>query len=339
MEPEKQHELSELSDEVDIILSYKDTISQEEIHNFVNKFSLLSEGDIRKKIQELTGDITYTQEFHDKVTEEKHEVEAAGNVESNVGIEKENLQAYNNNSEEIIKQEIFEDESTEQIPHGENAVFDSNNIPEVSFIKAEIKYGQLSLDWGWPNGINKAMLCYRMDRFPMGSKDSSALQILMERKNNAYTGDYIIDKVTEGNYYFCIYTLIENDGKMLFSEGQRRLVTNKLPEEIFYEIKMKRNILGKLKGAELILSTNRKEINLPGLVLVGRAGNMPLQKSDGESLIGTDYQTLKKDEIISFNIPIDNIGRNMYVKLFFLDDVNSKMYRIVSPAKEKLHFR
>lgn len=335
MEPEKQRELRELSDEVGIILSYKDTISREEVHNFVNKFSLLSEDDIRKKIQELTGDITYIQEVHDKVVKEGREVEKAGNIEG----EKENLQVYNNNSEEIIKKEIFEDRPTEQILYRENIVLDPSNIPEVPFVKAEVKYGQLSLEWGWPHGINKVLLCYRMDRFPSTPKDSSAMQILMERKNNVYTGDYIMDNAPEGNYYFSIYTLIEHEKKMVFSKAQRRLVVNKTPEEILYHIKTRRTIFGKLKTAELVLSTDKEEMNLPPLVLIGKLGNMPFQRSQGETLLVTDYETLTRNQPLAFQIPVHSIIKNMYVKLFFVEDINSKMYRIMSPAKEKLHFK
>ncbi|MBC2580435.1 hypothetical protein [Clostridium sp. DJ247] len=389
---EKQRELEELTDEVDIILSVKDNISQEEIHNFVNKFSLLSEYDIREKIEEITGDHVYTQEFINKVnedtsnitigikdsfknehinsetrddpksdnyedhliTEESKEEKDNKNNNYDQDIQKESdkireaakiehSQVHNSNfTEKVLEQAELEhesNESLEQIQNIEVITFDKDNIPEVSFVKAELKYGQLSLEWGWPAGINKILLCYRMDRFPVGSTDSCASQILIKRENGLEIGDYTVNKVIEGNYYFCIYTLVEYQGKILFSEGQRRLVVNKVPEEIFYEVKRKRNLLGKLKVLELTLSTSSKEINLPQLVLIGRIGNMPLQKSDGESLFSTDYQTLTKDKTISFNLPIENIGKNTYVKLFFLDDSNSKVYRIISPAKESLYFK
>lgn len=334
MEEKKQRELEELSDEVDIILSYKDTISTEEINNFVNKFSLLSEYEIREKIKELTGDSLYIQESDGKAIEEK-QYEDIKKIEVMESTE-EDLKPHNNASQDSEAKSMSENELFYNTPE---EVFDINNIPEVSFVRAEVKYGQLSLEWGWPRGINKVMLCYRMDKFSLSSKDSSAHHILIEREAGSSEGDYTMDRVVEGNYYFSIYTLVEHGKKMIFSQGQRRLVVNKIPEEIFYEIKIKRNILGKLKTAELVLSTDKKEINVPPLVLIGRAGNMPLQKSQGENLITTDYETLIKDESLSFTIPTDSIGRNMYVKLFFIEDVNSKMYRIISPAKDKLYFK
>lgn len=378
----KQRELEELTEEMEIILSVKDDISYEEICNLVNKFSLLSEYDIRKKIEELTGDHTYIQEFINKVNEETSNVptklqEKQNSLDMNSGasnasesnsyeedlvdeesdmdkdvtdsldleikkesdripetIDKEEIEVDNSNfSSEIAEKYEPQTENVEKI------IFDEDNIPEVSFVKAEIKYSQLSLEWGWPDGVDKVILCYRMDKFPVGPKDSSASQVSIKRENGLENGDYIIQKVIEGNYYFSIYTYVEQEGKMLFSNGQRRLVVNKAPSEVFYEIKIKKSLLGKLKAAELAFYTKTKEINLPQFVLVGRVGNMPLQKSDGEAVFTTDYQTITKDKGININLPIEKIGKNMYVKLFFLDDSNSKVYRIVSPAKEKLYFK
>ena len=345
---EKQQELEELSDEIEIILSVKDNISNEEIDNFTNKFHLLSENDIRTKIKEITGDSSYINEFNEDALEaanikEKDDnlsetviqeiTNECGRVEEEIKEEDENNKLdINFKSETIIENEL---------PHesGERITFTEENIPEVTFVKADNKYGQLSLEWGWPEGAEKALVSYRMDRFPTGATDSSASQVLINRENNVENGGYIIHKVIEGNYYFCVYIVAEYDQKTIFSEGTRRLVVNKKPSEIFYEIKHRKTILGKLKGVELILSTTDKEVNLPQLVLVCKHGNMPLQKSDGETIFQTDYQTISLDKQVVLELPVENISKNMYVKLFFLDDSNSKLYRIISPAKERLYFK
>lgn len=372
---EKERELKELTEEIEIILSVKEDISPVEISNLLNKFSLLSEYDIRKKIEGLTGDHTYIQEFIKKVNEETSNVPTKPHEnKSIIDLDNTGIPKLNENEEKLLDEEFKEgkseidyldsdikkesDKEAESIEkekikpsneidnHKESLVetsrkiiFDEENIPEVSFIKAEIKYGQLSFEWGWPEGIDNVLLCYRMDKYPVGTTDSSASQILISRKANLKTGVYTIQKVIEGNYYFAIYTFVEQEGRRLFSSGQKRLVVNKAPSEIFYEIKMKKSLFGKLKGAELALYTKGKEINLPQFVLIGRLANIPLQKSDGEEIFTTDYQTLSKNQGINIQLPIEKIEKNMYVKLFFLDDSNSKVYRIVSPAKEKLHMK
>jgi hypothetical protein len=375
---EKQQKLEELTDEVEIILSVKDDISEEEIENFVNKFPMISEYDIRKKIKEITGDDIYINSFIEEingetrnVTEKKqtkttdesitnetlktddhsYENEEREKIKKNTSNGADNVSSRNCGDRQLsdAKENLTIDKTNVNDKISENTkskykritqiIFDEENIPEVLFIKADIKYGQLSLEWGWPEGINKVLICYRMDKFPVSPRDTGASKVIIEREHSLEKGDYVISRVIEGNYYFGVYTLTEREGNDLFSHGQRRLVVNKSPLEIFYGIRSKRNLLGKLKSAEINISTTSKELNLPQLVLVAKYGNMPIQKSDGETLFTVDYQTLTKDKSVSFDLPAENIGKNMYVKLFFQDDSNSKIYRIISPAKEGLYFK
>jgi hypothetical protein len=362
MEVEKEQEIQELMEEIEIILSIKDDISKEEIENFQSKFSLLSEHDIRKKIWEITKNDMYITEL--KYKDENHNNEEIY-IEKKEKINQMNLEHEykkitneETKNEEIksddkdINVELEEDknhnyhietyDANENIPQQNkpiNEIIDETNIPEVSFVKAEIKYGQLSLEWGWNEKIDKVLICYRMDKFPTGPKDAAAFQLVVTKEDNSETGNYIINKVNEGNYYFSIYVISNCNEKNFFSKAQRRLVANKEPSEIFYEMKIKKNILGKVKNVEIVLSTDEKEINLPQLVLIGKFGNIPIQKSDGECILNIDYDVVTNDDLISFQVPIENLTKNMYVKLFFVDDSNSKLYRIISPSKENLHFK
>lgn len=340
MEDENKHQIEELMEELEIILSIKDDISKEEIENFCSKFCLLSEFDIRKKISEVTKNNIYIEKFEHKKEDEDQFVENEEKIKKiNLDYNDKEIKIDEKNSSNI---EILE----ERVPNNndisiikKDKIIDESNMPKIPFIKAEIKYDQLLLEWGWKDEVKKVLICYRMDKFPIGPKDSSASQIIVSREENSDVGNYAINKITEGNYYFCIYFMAVSNGKNIFSKGQKRLVSNKEPLEIFYEIKSKRNIFGKLKNVEIELSTNEKEINLPQLVLVGKLGNMPIQKSDGEIILNIDYEVLTKESILSFAIPVENLSKNMYVKLFFLDDSNSKLFRIISPSKENLHFK
>ncbi|KAJ53569.1 hypothetical protein BD780_001319 [Clostridium tetanomorphum] len=361
MNEEKQSQLAELIDELEIILSVKNDISTEEIDNFTKKFNLLSEYDIRNKICEITKDDSYinnidnTQEF--KLPDEPEYNEYVNNDRLDELNEYKNLK---DNSCEHIKDDdkvlhndykwnvnedfVSEDKkelnkTIEEVNSNKIYSFDEQNIPEVSFIRGETKYGQLSLEWGWPEEIDEVLICYRMDRFPTGPKDLSATQYEIKRCAHEKIGSYSISKVSEGDFYFCVYTKVNLNGKVCYSQGQKRLVVNKEPSEIFYEIKIKRSIFGKLKSSEIIVWTKEKEMNLPQLILVGKVGNMPLQKSDGEIILNIDYEVIKKDECINMELPNDIVRGNMYVKLFFLDDANSKLFRIVSPGKERLYFK
>ncbi|AKA68367.1 hypothetical protein [Clostridium scatologenes] len=358
----KEQELQELTEEIEIILSIKDDISKDEVENFKGKFLLLSEYDIRRKISEVTKNNIYLEEFEksnlNEEIEDNIEINNINDSEKNTMKQQENTsrdllvnneinidekikktEFENINGNEKLKEEIKCEEIIEKNKEKNIEIVDENNMPEISFVKAEVKYGQLSLEWAWNEKIDKVLICYRMDKFPTSPKDSAAFQVVVARENNMENGSYIINKVNEGNYYFAIYVMVNYNGKTLFSKAQRRLVVNKEPSEIFYEIKIKKNLFGKVKSAELLLSTDEKKLDLPQLVLIGKLGNMPIQKSDGESIINVDYDLVTSEDLISFDIPIGNLRKNMYVKLFFVDDSNSKLYRIVSPSKENLHFK
>ncbi|MBU5483724.1 hypothetical protein KQI86_05230 [Clostridium sp. MSJ-11] len=440
---EKQSQLIELIDELEIIFSVKDDISNEEIHNFIDKFNLLSEYDIRKRISEITGDDTYinnVEDTHIKNTEDMHinnredtHINNVKNIrinniddtqeftlpiglehdhdedfkkrefssyENNINEECSNVdkehssmneeccnvdegytsvdekysstneecssvdreysnvnEEYNNideedssvnqecvNAEEKEKEELHKDkeklhkaivEAVEEKKYS----FNENSIPEVLFIRGETKYGQLSIEWGWPDEIEEVLICHRMDKFPTGPRDLSSTQCEIKRCCEDKIGSYTINKASQGDFYFCVYTKVNLNGKIFYSQGQKRLVVNKEPSEIFYEIKIKKNIFGKLKSAQIVVWSKEKEVNLPQLTLVGKVGNMPLQKSDGESILNIDYEAITKDKSIDIELPDDKIRGNMYVKLFFHDDINSRLFRIVSPAKERLYFK
>lgn len=341
MGEEKQTQLEELMDELEIIFSVKDSISKEEIDNFIDKFNLLSEYDIRKKIAEITGEDTYISNL-----ENEKEVTLPSRLENDKNEEikeieydnsKDNINGECKNVGEIEKEDLHK--SVVEVVGGEKYSFNENTIPEVLFIRGETKYGQLSIEWGWPDEIKEVFICHRMDKFPTGPKDSSSTQCEVKRCGDDKVGSYTINKAGQGDFYFCVYTKVRLNGKVFYSQGQKRLVVNKEPLQIFYEIKIRRNIFGKLKSAQILVWSKEKEISLPQLTLIGKLGNMPLQKSDGESVINIDYEVLTKDKCIDIDLPSDKIRGNMYVKLFFQDDANSRLFRIVSPAKEELYFK
>lgn len=336
MDEKKQAQLQELFDELEIILSVKNDISREEINNFIQKFNLLSEHDIRLKISEVTGDNSYINNIED--TQEiilPNNLEYEHNHDIN-DVDNENKQC-NKVEHEEEKEDLIEPimESVQKKSYS----FSENNLPEVPFIRGEIKYGQLSLEWSWPEEIDEVLICYRMDMFPKGPRDLSSVQCEIKKQKNEKIGSYVISKVSQGDFYFCVYTKVNFGDKICYSQGQKRLVVNKEPSEIFYEIKIKRSIFGKLKSSEILLWTKEKEVNLPQLMVVGKVGNMPLQKSDGETILNIDCEVISKDKSVTMELPNDNIRGNMYVKLFFFDDANSKLFRIVSPAKERLYFK
>lgn len=385
MDLDKEKQMEELCEEIDIILSVKDYISDVEINNFLQTFNLISENELREKLTALTGnenyinnkksvnnyegedegsknklyvcndndvsneekildeekqeieEITYVDKSLNNTMDESHEEET---VEQALLKPKDRQEIDNNVIDKFNKEEIKEildvdDEETEEIVE----VVDIDNIEDLTVIRGECKYGQLSVEWDWPKNVKKVLVAYRFDRFPEGPKDNSSFKSIISREKSAKSGFFTVDKAEAGDYYFSVFVLIECDGKQFFSKGQRRLITNRKPADIYYKFKINRTLFGKMKAAQIILSTDELNVELPQTVLVAKKGNIPMFKSEGEVIYTIDYQTLNNGRELLINIPIDYIGNNLYVKLFFLDDSNNKIYRIVCPTKENLYIK
>ncbi len=341
----KHKEINDLKEEIEIILSIKDELSNEEISNFVDSFPSLTEKEIRGQIAGITGNNEYLIE---EVKIEEQFDEKQKNIQ-NESFEKPEITEF----EAINKQSEIKEEKVEQIiineiqesePENERqieTVEDLNAmLTDITAIVGEVKHNQLCLQWQWPEKVNKIRVVYRGDSFAKSAEDSSAVASVIKREKDESTGRFVIDRIPEGNYYFTIYVMAEMHGKVFYSEGKRRLMVNKKPIEIYYNLKIKRSILGKLKSAEIMFSMEgNEEIKLPAITVIGKRGNMPIQKSDGDDICTFNEVVINKNRPCGFEFPVEAIQNNMYIKLFVMNDKESRRYRIISPAREKLYFK
>lgn len=348
----KQKEIIDLKEEIEIILSIKDELSNEEINNFVDSFPSLTEKEIREKIAEVTDNNKYLIEEVNKEeqldekqinllneTFKEPEITAVETIDDVSEIRKEE-------AEQIIVNKIEENKIEENREKNEGQIETVEELDamlmDVTSIVGEVKHNQLRLQWQWPEKVNKIKVVYRGDSFAKSAEDLSAVFSVIKREKDEITGTFVIERISEGNFYFTIYAMAEMNGKAFYSEGKRRLIVNKKPIEIYYDLKIKRSLLGKLKSAEIIFSTEQKQeegIKLPAIMVIGKKGNMPIQKSDGDNMCIFNEVVITKNELSVFELPVESIQNNMYIKLFVVNDKESIRYRIISPAKEKLYFK
>ena len=345
----KNKEINDLKEEIEIILSIKDEISDEEINNFVDSFPSLTESEVREKIAEITDDDEYLiEEVNiEKQIDEKHKntqymdteiTETAEIAEVVIELETitEHSQIKKEQAEQIMMNKIEEcKEKSKPTAEALNSM-----LTDIAAIVGEVKHNQLLLQWKWPEKANMVKVVYRGDGFAKSAEDSSALSSVIKREKDETAGVFVMDKIVEGNYYFTIYVTAEINGQFFYSTGKRRLMVNRKPIEIYYDLKIKRSLLGKLKSAEIIFSMEEEgEIKLPAITAIGKRGNMPIQKSDGADICTFNEVVITKNKISTFDLPIEAIQTNMYIKLFVMNDKESNRYRIISPAREKLYFK
>ncbi|MGV8982494.1 hypothetical protein [Clostridium sp.] len=341
----KHKEINDLKEEIEIILSIKDEISDEEINNFVDSFPSLTESEVREKIAEITDDDEYLieevnieEQFDEKQRNTQNmslEIAEIAEVETII----EHSQIKKEQVEQITINKIEKSKDSEE--KSEQTVETLNTmLTDIAAIVGEVKHNKLSLQWQWPEKANRVKVVYRGDSFSKSANDSSAVANIIKREKDETTGVFVIDKIIEGNYYFTFYVMAEINGQFFYSAGKRRLIVNKKPIEIYYNLKIKRSLLGKLKSAEIIFSMEEEgEIKLPAITAIGKRGNMPIQKSDGDDMHIFNEVVITKNKRSVFDFPIEAIQNNMYIKLFVMNDKESTRYRIISPAREKLYFK
>lgn len=345
----KEKAISELEDEIDVVLSIKDEITQDEIDNFKESFPMLTEKEIREEISKLTQDEKYIEEYSEEVEDVKEYKIGAGEIRGNQ--EKANLEdtiridsnkiktAISKPDEDIKIKDVIEEDEVE-VEKKEEEYLEPGRTPEnIKVIRGEVKYNQLSIDWDWPYGVKSVLILYRNDKFPAKPNDSSAVKITVEKNYGETVGQFTIHKVKEENYYFCVFPIVKTGDDINYLEGKKRLIVSKEPSEVFYNLKVKKRLLGGIKAVSIIFRTSSKEINLVPTVLVAKKGNLPVFKSDGEEIYKFDYIKLSKDEFVEVEVPIDIIKKNTYVKLFLEDEGNSSLFRILPPGKKELYFK
>ncbi|MFL0252485.1 hypothetical protein ACJDT4_18905 [Clostridium neuense] len=343
----KEKVIEELKDEIDVVLSIKDEITEDEINNFKEEFPMLTETEIRKEISKLTQNEKYIEQNSEEIDDvkeykigKKRNSEDQENADLDDTIRIDSIKIKDAISNIKSEENLNEDIKPKEIKEPEVEYIEPGRLPEnIKVIRGEVKYNQLSIDWDWPYGVNRMLVLYRNDKFPTKADDSSAVKIIVDKSYGEAVGQFIIHKVKEENYYFCVFPVLEVNGEVTYLEGKKRLVVSKAPSEVFYRLKVKKSLFGSVKAVSVLFSTSAEEINMPPTVLVSKKASIPVLKSDGEEIYKFDYIKLSKDETAEVEVPVDLIRKNTYIKLFFDDERNGSMFRIIPPEKRELYFK
>ena len=221
----KEQAILDIKEEINVVLSIKDHISEEEIKNLTEGFKALNERDIRELLVNITGDSIYIENF-------KEENEIA-------------------KKEEVIEEKpLVKEKIIIKLPDTKPKA----NSENISVIREEVRYNQLCIEWDWPVLIEKVMVCYRNDKFPSKPEDKDSNKFIVEKRMEEKTGEFIINKLKEESYYFWVFPIINEATNIKYLQGKKRLVVNKAVEEINYEFKVKKSLFGVVKSVKIILN-------------------------------------------------------------------------------------
>ncbi len=211
----------------------------------------------------------------------------------------------------------------------------ATSLDEVSQLKGYINYGKLYLEWEWPTGAQKVLIMYNNQNFPAQPGDTNAVQKIFTRVEYLRNPGFVIRTVEPKDYYFTVFVTVGDGENVLYSPGQHYLVTNTTQKELYYEIHLVKNLMGKVKSGQLKLFSKEDHFKIPAAVLVKKNQNLPIRKTDGLPILEIGPLDIGRSPV-SIEIPAKEIGKGVYARLFFRDDDQHKKYRIMMPPKEKL---
>jgi hypothetical protein len=209
------------------------------------------------------------------------------------------------------------------------------SIDTVSHLKGEINSGRLFLEWQWPAAAQKVTVLYNNRRYPASPEDPDSVKKVFTRADYLKNASYTIRTVEPVDYYFTVYVMAGEGEKLLYSEGSQCMVNNSGLVELYYEILLTKNFLGKVKAAELKLYSKDKTFKIPAAQLVKKQHNLPLRKSDGIPIL--DIQPMMiNTSARTIDIPTEEIRKGTFARLFFKEEEQHRSFRVMSPAKQKL---
>jgi fibronectin type 3 domain-containing protein len=208
------------------------------------------------------------------------------------------------------------------------------SINEVSNLRGQINYSKLYLEWDWPQNTRQVIVAYRHDNiYPSDPKDSLATLKPFTKQLYDKASAFVIHQPEKRDYYFTVF--VAAGDKVVYSNGEHCLVANSGYQEIFYEIKIKKGLFGKIQSIQLILSTRSDSVTMPEAVLVTKVGNLPLRRADGSIIYSVPENTVieKKPLVIELS---QESQKKSYAKLFLSDKANEQKFRLVAAPKDKL---
>jgi hypothetical protein len=206
---------------------------------------------------------------------------------------------------------------------------------EVSNLKGYIDYGKLYLEWDWPSGTENVLVMYGHLRYPTGAEDYESVKKLYSRAEYLRNSGFILRSAEPKDYYFTVLVTAGEGESAFYSEGSRYLIASGGHQELYYEVRLIKNLFGTVKSAQLKLFGKDSGFRIPKAVLVKKKQNLPLRKTDGLPILEIGPMEIGSAPA-SVDIPVTEMGKGCFVKLFFLDDTQHQRFRIMSPAREKL---
>lgn len=217
-----------------------------------------------------------------------------------------------------------------------NAPYPITNMPEVEQVSFDTNASgsELYINFKWPKKFSKVAIVYRHDTYPEGPEDSLGKYLECTKQQYDYDAAVLLQNPIKGIYYTTIYTVYENDGAKIYSNGVQVMLNNEPQKDVLYSFKYKKGFLSKKNMLTLSVRAEGNFV-LPQFVLVSKQGAMPLTRDDGY-IIASVMEDTNINTNHSFTFNVEPIQSNTCIKMFFVNDRHYKRYRLMNEGVSKI---
>ena len=206
-------------------------------------------------------------------------------------------------------------------------------VEEVQELIANPLGPTIRLQWVWPTGCQEVTVAYMRQAYPQLESANPNVTTTTVTRERFYAsgGHYDIAVSGAEDYFIVVATHLLVDGKPIPGNGVRTRV--RLGSQIVLEYEF----APRGHNCDLVLKP-RSHGYIPAFMIRGKRGSLPLNRQDGE-LIGSFGGVRIDNGPVLIPLVVDSVAPNTLGKLFFLDDDDFDVVRVLPPPerKAKLH--
>lgn len=191
------------------------------------------------------------------------------------------------------------------------------DICDVQNLRTSLEGTTIFLNFDVPNTAEYIAVAYRYDRYPISIQDAMHTSYYSKEQyelNSAIT----ISDVKKGTYYITVYCVGTNAAaEQVFSNGVNSIVFNEEKVSVDYSVKYAKPLLSNQCSLYVTISC-KKNIVLPRVMFIKKAGETPKTILDGEVIAGIECETSLSGEI-TYKFAVESFAKDSYVAMFFDD--------------------
>ena len=210
-----------------------------------------------------------------------------------------------------------------------NRIKEAHRPQDVENVNASDYQSYIQVKWDLVDGINNYLVAWSHTRMPSTPQGNSYQQIT--RGHYERVG-FRIENPSHSNYFIKVFSLLEFNGEVFLSPGQRDGCTEQIRnrKKTIIEYTMKFSGFPQKNICNLILSSDTSIQNLPEMVLIMRKGKViPSDIHSGEQVYKIGNQSLHANTEQIFKFKIRAASSPSSFRLFLKKPYDLKYYELM----------